>query len=182
VGNGQESSALDATRCRILVIGCGGAGKSTVARRIGDTLQLPVVHLDQLYWRSGWVPTPPDEWAHLVASLCAREHWVMDGNYGGTIDARLAACDAVIFLDAPRYVCLWRVVRRAIRYRGRTRPDLAEGCRERLTWEFVSWIWTYAGRRRPGILTKLAALPHDKRSIVLRSSRDVDRFLHSLQN
>ena len=89
---------------RVLVIGSGGAGKSTFAARLAARTGLPLIHLDACFWRSGWDPTPPDEWARRVADLMSRQEWVMDGNYGGTLDARLAACDTVIFLDVPRHV------------------------------------------------------------------------------
>ncbi len=157
---------------RVLVIGSGGAGKSTVAARIAERMGLPLVHLDACYWRAGWVETPADEWAAAVARLAAGEAWVMDGNYGGTLDLRLAACDTVIFLDLPRLVCLASVVRRWWRFRGRTRPDLTPGCPEQLTWEFVWWIWTYPRRRRPGILARLRALDASKRVLIVRTRRE----------
>ena len=165
---------------KVIVIGSGGSGKTTLATRLGARLGLPVVHLDALYWRAGWTPTPPDEWARVVADLAARDAWVMDGNYGGTLPQRLAACDTVIFLDVPRLVCLWRVVARSVRYRGRTRPDMAPGCDEQVTWEFVRWIWTYPRRRRPGILRMLGEVAGEKRVVVLRGRGEVERFLASV--
>ena len=162
---------------RILVIGSGGAGKSTIARAIAERLPLPLVHLDELYWRPGWTPMPTGEWEQLVCEQVAAPEWVMDGNYGGTLDARLARCDTVVFLDVPRLVCLWRVVKRDLQFRGRDRPDMAPGCPERLSLEFVWWIWTYPARRRRGILEKLAALRPDQRVFVLSSRSMVRDFL-----
>ena len=103
----------------------------------------------------------------------------MDGNYGGTLDIRLAAADTVVFLDLPRIVCLWRIVTRAARYWGRTRPDLAPKCPERLDWEFVVWVWTYPDRRRPEMLERLRELTN-VRAIVLKSAADVEKFLDSV--
>lgn len=168
---------MPVTMRRVLVIGSGGAGKSTLAARLGARTGLPVIHLDALYWHAGWIETPPDAWARTVAGLLERDEWVMDGNYGGTLDARLAASDTVVFLDLPRLVCLWRVVRRWLRHRGRTRPDMAAGCDEQLTLEFVHWVWTYPARRRPAILAKLEARTGGQRLVVLRSQRDVEAFL-----
>lgn len=161
---------------RVLVIGSGGAGKSTLAARLAARTGLPAIHLDAFHWRAGWEPTPPDEWARRVGALLSQPEWVMDGNYGGTLDARLAACDTVIFLDVPRRVCLWRVIRRRWRHRGRSRPDMTPGCDERLTLEFLRWIWDYPATRRPGILRKLEMLRADQRAIVLRSRREVADF------
>ena len=167
---------------RVLVIGSGGAGKSAFARRFGARTGLPVIHLDASYWRAGWEPTPRDEWQEVVRELVARDAWVMDGNYGGTLDARLAACDTVIFLDLPRLVCLWRVVRRWARHRGGTRPDMAPGCDEQLSLEFLRWIWGYPTRQRPGVLRRLSALSAERRVVVLRSTADVERFLAAAED
>jgi adenylate kinase family enzyme len=125
---------------RVLVIGSGGAGKSTLARALGDRLGLEVIYLDVYFWKPGWVETPADEWQGVVERLLARSSWVMDGNYGGTMAVRFEAADTIIFLDISRWVCLWRVLVRMLRYRGRTRPDLPEGCPEGFDWEFYKWV------------------------------------------
>src|SRR5918992_1400387 len=125
---------------RVLVIGSGGSGKSTVAKEIARRLHLPLVHLDALYWQPGWRATPTSAWERVVHQLIAAPWWVMDGNYGGTLDVRLAACDTVVFLDVPRVICLWRILRRRLQFRRGTRADMAPRCPERLTWEFVRWV------------------------------------------
>ena len=162
---------------KILVIGCGGSGKTTFARRLAARTGLPLIHLDALFWRPGWDPTPPAQWHAQVEELVRREAWIMDGNYGGTLDIRLAACDAVVFLDIPRVVCLWRVLRRQLQHGGQNRAELPAGCPERLSWEFVKWIWTYPARRRGSILQRLSELEDGKRVFVLRSSREMDEFV-----
>lgn len=126
------------------------------------------------------MPTPDPEWDRLIADLTAGERWIMDGNYGRTLPGRLAAADTVIFLDMPRVVCTWRIIKRQLRYPGRVRPDAAPGCPERLTWEFVSWVWTYRSRRRPGILARLDAVRTNKRIVVLTNQREVNRYLSEL--
>ncbi len=165
---------------RILVIGSGGAGKSTFAARLADISGLPLIHLDREYWRPGWVETPEDEWATKVDRLVGKDAWIIDGNYGGTMHHRLKACDTVIFLDIPRPICLQRVVRRRIRFQGRSRADMTNGCPERLTWAFVRWIWRYPQNRRPTILQRLSQLRPDQRSVVLRSGRDIEHFLKTV--
>jgi adenylate kinase family enzyme len=162
---------------RVLVIGSGGAGKSSFAAALAGKLGLPLIHLDAEYWSAGWTPTPPEEWAERVRALADRPRWVMDGNYGGTLELRLERCDTVVFLDLPPALCLWRVVKRWLRWAGRTRPDMAPGCRERLSWEFVTWVWRYRATRRDGILRRLAALGEGKRAVVLTSPRAVRRLL-----
>jgi adenylate kinase family enzyme len=165
---------------RVLVIGSGGAGKSTFARGLGARLGLPVIHLDRVYWRAGWVETPKDEWRRKVEELCAGDSWVMDGNYSGTLDFRLDACDTVIFIDLPRAVCTWRIVKRSLMYRGTSRPDMGEGCREQLNKDFLVfllWVWNYPRRSRPKVLRLLEEKAGGKQVYTLRSSAEVERFL-----
>jgi adenylate kinase family enzyme len=165
---------------RVLVIGSGGAGKSTFARRLGARLGLPVIHLDRAYWHPGWVETPKDEWRRKVEELCAGDSWVMDGNYSGTLDLRLEACDTVVFLDLPRALCTWRVVKRSFTQRRRGRPDMGDGCREKLDWEylkFLAWVWNYSGRSRPKMIAVLKEQGRGKQVISLRSSAEVEKFL-----
>ena len=164
---------------RVAIIGSGGAGKTTLARALGERTGLPVIHLDRLYWNTGWVETPHDEWLKRQNSLLAQERWIVDGNYGSTMDVRLAAADTVIFLDLPRLRCLWRVFKRRLRYHNRSRPDMNEDCPERLTWEFLRFVWTYPKTRRPVILEKLGRLG-DKRVIRLWSVLEVEAFLARL--
>ncbi len=163
---------------KILVIGSGGAGKSTVSRRLSEILGIEVFHLDKLYWHSGWVETPKPEWRKMVDELLSREAWIMDGNYSGTLDARLAACDTVIFLDLARTLCLWRVLKRVVSYRRGGRPDMAEGCDERFSLEFMRWIWNYPKRTRPRILKLLEESRGEKNVFWLRTRAEVERFLN----
>ncbi|MBD0320422.1 MAG: DNA topology modulation protein [Gemmatimonadetes bacterium] len=166
---------------RVIVIGSGGAGKSTLATRLGEITGLPVHHLDAFYWRPGWVESPPEEWSRTIAALAAEPVWIMDGNYSRTLDQRLAACDTAIFLDLPRTLCIARVIRRRLRYRGRSRPDMAPDCPEQVPPEFLRWIWRYPIDRRPAVLRRLAEVSHEKRVVHLRSSREVERFLDEVR-
>jgi adenylate kinase family enzyme len=165
---------------KVLVIGPGGAGKTTLARRIAGATGLPLIHLDSLYWRPGWQPTPAAEWEELVSELTSRPRWVMDGNYGGTLDARIAAADTIVFLDWPRLHCIWRVIRRRVEFAGRSRPSMPDDCPERLTVEFIRWIWDYPRRRRPRILERLERVRNGKHVIVLRDRAGVQAFLDGL--
>jgi adenylate kinase family enzyme len=163
---------------RVLVIGSGGAGKSTFAARLAQRTGLPLVHLDAQYWQPGWVEPAPEVWTDTLARLISGERWIMDGNYGGSLERRLAASDTVIFLDMPRWLCLWRVVLRRLRFHGRTRQDMTPGCPERLSWAFVAWILSYPRQRRPRILEQLSRLRSDQRAVRLRSTAQVEQFLN----
>ena len=166
---------------RVIIIGCSGSGKSTLAKLLGQALGLPVHHLDAIYWRPGWQETPPDEGDTSVQELCTQPQWIIDGNFGRTMELRLAACDTVIFLDLPTRSCLWGVIRRYWQYRGRTRPDMTSGCPEKLDGEFIRWILGFRRKSRPQILERLRQAEGLKRIVTLTSRAAIRRFLTEIE-
>ena len=165
---------------KILILGCSGAGKSTLARVLADRLGLPLIHLDRLWWRPGWVERDPAEFDAELAEVLAGDRWIIDGNFSRTLHTRLQAADCAILLDYPRRKCLAGIFRRFLQYRGRTRPDLTEGCPERIDWEFFCFVWNFRKLRLPPVLEKLAAAPPSCRVIILHSPRETEQFLRGL--
>lgn len=162
---------------RVLVIGSGGSGKTTFATKLARATGLPLIHLDSHYWLPNWQKRTDEEWRSLVRGLLAGDRWIIDGNYGGTLEERLEACDTVFFLDVPRMKCITRVLRRQLSGWGRHRPEMPEGCNERFSLEFLTWIWTYPSRRRGQILERLDAMRGQKAVHVLRNDVEMERHL-----
>ena len=166
---------------RIAIIGPSGAGKSTLARRLSAVLGIEAIHLDRVHWRPGWTEPPDEEFvADLHAALDGRDRWIIDGNYGGKQSITLPRADAVIWLDFPPYLCLWRIVKRVLEHAGTSRPDLPSGCPETPDWEFTKWVWNFQRDERPKIVDRLSHLRSDQRVIVLTSPREVESFVGSL--
>lgn len=161
---------------RIIVIGSGGAGKSTFSRRLGEATGIEVVHLDQLYWKPGWTETSKDDWEKVVGEAVKRDFWIMDGNFGGTREMRMQACDTVILLDTARIVCIWRILKRWASYRKRSRPDMAEGCPERFDLKFLSWVWNYPKVSKPRLEEELKRYAAGKSVFILSSTKAVEGF------
>src|SRR5690349_21793894 len=115
---------------RILIIGNGGAGKSTFAKALGQHLNLPVDHLDKEYWQPGWVATPRQQWLEKLHKILQPEKWILDGNFDSTLAIRIPPSDAIIFLDFNPFICLWRILKRRMKYRNTNRPELSPGCNE----------------------------------------------------
>lgn len=162
---------------RVVVLGSSGAGKSTFSRQLGALFDLPVVHLDAHFWRTGWVEPARKDWAMQQLDLIQAPRWIMDGNYSGTLSIRLGVADTIIFIDLPHTLCTWRVLKRRVMYHGRSRPDVPADCPEAFDWEFIRWTWRYPYDKRPTLLRKLAALQATKHIIHLRSTRTVKQFL-----
>lgn len=162
---------------RVLIVGNSGGGKSTLARKLGDKLGLPVVHLDVLYWKPGWAKGDKAEFVAAVTQALSAPAWICDGNFTGTWDLRMPLSDTVVWIDQPRLVCLWRAIWRVVTWRGGNRPDMAEGCQEKFDPEFYRFIWTYDRKVRPKLEAALAKYAGHARIVRLRSDRDIAEFL-----
>ena len=147
---------------RVIVVGPGAAGKSTLAARLGEITRLPVIELDTLFWRPGLAPTPREEWAAIQRRLAAQESWIMDGDLGpyDVLDIRLQAADAIVFLDFSPLRCAWRAIRRS--------PERAG---------FWKWLLLYRRRSRPVLRQAIAAHAGDADVYVLPTPRAVRRFI-----
>ncbi|WP_305986379.1 adenylate kinase [Roseibium sp. MMSF_3544] len=134
---------------RVLIAGCPGSGKSTAALRLGELTGLPVVHLDQLYWKPGWVPPEKGVWPDVLRQQCSEPRWIMDGNYGSTLHLRLEFADTVLFLDYPTWICASRMMKRTFWGRvGGSESGRPDGCPERFNWEFFRFILNYRKTKR----------------------------------
>ena len=164
---------------RIVIVGCSGSGKSTLARKLGLRLGLPVIHLDVLHYLPGWKRANLDAFRARVLEAHKGEAWISEGNFATwTFDIRLPRADAVIALERPRWLCLWRVFWRAAAER-RNRPDLPFGCPEQIDRDLVDYIWNYRKVGRPEI--EAARLAYGRAAPIVRlyGDREIAAFLAS---
>src|SRR5690349_19246238 len=100
---------------RVVILGRGASGKSTLAARLGDITRLPVIELDKGFWRPGLVATPRDQWVLVQQTLVAEERWIIDGDLGlyDAVEVRLRAADTIILLDFSLLRCAWQAIRRS---------------------------------------------------------------------
>ncbi|MEM9920603.1 MAG: DNA topology modulation protein [Bacteroidota bacterium] len=165
---------------RIMIIGCCGAGKSTLSRKLHQQTQLPLIHLDQYYWKDGWVESEKEEWEASVTALAAKDQWIIDGNYNGTVDIRLKRADTIVFMDYPTIICLWRVILRILKNYGRARADMQKGCPERFSLSFLLFVLHFRRDRRPTLLKKMDKWKDQKQLIILQNDAAVSHFLDTL--
>ena len=163
---------------RILVIGPCGAGKSTLAAELGARLGLPVFHMDKLNWLPGWVESSEAEIAERLGEIVETDRWLIDGNYSGTLAPRLAQADMVLYLDYPIRLCVARLFKRIWTYRGKTRPDMTEGCPERFDFGFLLYLLQWNSGPRPRTEAHLRG--HEGKVIRFRNPAQLDLWLGAL--
>lgn len=163
---------------QILVIGCPGSGKTTLAKSLASKLDLPLVHLDALFWRDGWKNLSAGEFDKLLEKELEKPRWIIDGNYNRTLITRLRRADTVIYLDYPRRICLAGVIGRYFKNRGKTRSDIGGNCPEKLDFPFLKFVWEFNKKYRKFYRELLAG--SGIKAYIFRSRRQTRAFEKSL--
>ena len=157
---------------KIIVIGCPGSGKSTVSRALHNKTGIPLYHLDMMYWNADKTTVEKSVFLERLSAVFEKDEWIIDGNYGSTMELRMAACDTVIFLDYPLDVCLDGIKER----HGKPRSDMPWIETEEDA-EFIEFIKNYNEQQKPKILELLEKYS-DKNIIIWESREQADAFLN----
>lgn len=168
---------------KIAILGHSGAGKSTLARQLGELYNLPVLHLDTVNFLPNWQERPKEESQQIVQEFMQQDNWIIEGNYSSFYQKeRVAQADTIIFLLFNRFTCYHRVRKRAKMFEGTSRPDMADGCAEKLDWEFTKWV-LYKGRtKKRKKHYKNIATQYSTKTIVLKNAKQVKKYLENLNN
>jgi len=150
---------------RIVILGPGASGKSTLARQLGALTGLPVTELDQVFWRPGLLETPRAQWLALQQKLVSETGWILEGDLGpyDAVEVRLRAADTIIFLDFSVLRCAWRALRRS---------------RERL--DFWRWLLRYRRQSRPFLIEAIRNHAPNAAVHILRNPQAVRRFVRDV--
>ncbi|MCC5894740.1 MAG: AAA family ATPase [Alkalibacterium sp.] len=168
---------------RVTIVGPSGSGKSTLARELGKTFGLPVFHMDQLFFKPGWVERTRPELKEAVNKLILEnEHWVIEGNYSQTLPSRMAQSTHVIFLDYPRHIYVYRVVKRLLMTYGRVREDMAPGCPERIDTAFLTYVWAFKSKRRDKLMAIVQSnLSDQSELIIFKHPSECEHYIKGLR-
>jgi adenylate kinase family enzyme len=167
---------------RVLVMGSSGSGKSTFAMRLSEITGIPFVSLDALYWRPGWLASDNAEFGQRVADIVRRPRWIIDGNFtgSGAGELRRQSSDTVIWFDLPRRTCMFGILKRIARSYGQVRPEMGEGCPEKIDFEFFRYVWTYRQRQRPKLLEYFEGLRAGQQLVCFTDRTQADDYLKDL--
>jgi adenylate kinase family enzyme len=177
------------SKSKILVVGTSGSGKSTLARELSHKLGSVDIELDALHWKENWTPADPSEFREeIVRETSNREGFIIHGNYNKVRDLTWGQADTVLWLDYPKSLVIWRVLKRSV-VRVLTREKLWAGNQETLRKTFFSkesiilWAWqTHALRKKQYL--ELAAKPEYQNVTIHRfdNPKQAALFVESLSN
>lgn len=162
-----------------MVIGGNGAGKSTFSKVLSAKLDLPLIHLDQLYWKDNWQPICNDEFDKLHCEAVTNPKWVMDGSFRRTMPIRLKYCDTAIYLDFSRLTYVYGVIKRVLTNYDKTRADMGGNCPEKFDWNFMKDVWAFNKNNRK-YFYDLLNNSKDVKIIILKNRRQASKFLSKL--
>lgn len=164
---------------KIAILGYSGAGKSTLAARLGELYGLPVLHLDRVHFIPNWKERETSEKRRIVEDFMSdNDGWVIDGNYSGLFRAeRLEQADMIVLLLFNSFNCLLRAVKRSRKFKGKTRPDMGDGCIEKLDLEFIRWILHGGRTKKKKANYKAICEKYSDKVTVLKNQRQLDEFL-----
>ena len=165
---------------RILIIGGNGAGKSTFSYKLSEKLGLPLIHLDQIYWRGCWEVTPKEEFLEKVLEEAKKDRWIIEGNNVRSIHQRLQFADTVFWFEFPPLVCVTNILKREWKYRKKVRPDMPDECVSRVDLNFLKVAWQFNKKNRERILEQLKGAEHVK-VIRFTNYRQVRKFLNCVE-
>ncbi|MEK4198612.1 topology modulation protein [Cytobacillus sp. FSL K6-0265] len=166
---------------KIMVIGISaGVGKSTFARKLGEKLQINVHHLDTLYWLPNWQASSEERFIHLQQDIAKQPVWIIEGNYTGTFSIRTAEADTIIYLELLLLTCLYRIVKRRIQFHKKSRPDMTNGCQEKIDWAFIKFVVSTYYRRKKKMYERFRTLKKEKpelKVVILRNNGEMEAYL-----
>ena len=162
---------------KCIVIGCPGSGKSVFSRKLHEITGLPLYHLDRIGWRADKTMIPKEELRRRIREICAMDAWIMDGNYGATMELRMSFCDTIVFLDYPTEVCYDGIMKR----RGTARPDMPwVESPDAIDPEFTDFVLRYNTVNRPVVLERIQKNA-EKEVHIFTSRAEADAFLESIK-
>ncbi len=159
---------------RVMVIGCSGGGKTTLALRLSDKFGFEYLSIDRdVYWLPGWQIREQADQRAILARLVSGERWIMDGNNSSSFDLRVPRADLILWLRPSRLTAFKGLARRVAANYGRTRIAMAQGCPEPLPdRDFLSYIWNFEKKTGPRFVEQIDMHGPGVPTLVVRSRRE----------
>jgi len=166
---------------KITIVGNAGSGKSNLGLKLHNILKLPLYHLDQYFWKPGWQESNYTEFEKIHNKLCDQDEWIIEGMNTRILEYRVKSADIIIFLDFPRYLCFYRVFKRAITCFGKVYFSSAKGCPEGyLSFKFLKFIWNFPYKQKTRIESLIKKYKNQKKIFIIKNQTDLHKLIETL--
>ena len=163
---------------RIAILGISGAGKTSFAKQLAHKINLPLYHMDSLYWQENWTLVPQEEWQKQEQQIIEKEKWIIEGYIDPQTTNRLVRADKVIFLDYSGTYCATNILKRSLKYSNVKRPELPENCFD--TFNFKFFFTVLRRKERKEICEILANLNVSEKLLIFKTPKQTEKWLKSL--
>lgn len=163
---------------KIVIVGCPSSGKTTLANKLGVLLNIPIFHLDKIFWvQKGGIKQ--DIFLAQQEEIMNNDKWIIDGDFikSKSFEVRLNKADTIIFLKFSKIKIYYRLLKRAIKYFNKTRPDMAGGSKKHINWHLLKFIYNYPTNN---IHKKILEYTKDKNVFVLNNFKEEKDFLNNI--
>lgn len=164
---------------KILITGNAGSSKTTLSKELSKRLDIHNFGLDKIVWKQRWEKATKEERTRKVVDLVNCDAWIIDG-----VDFQaMGVAELVVFLDFPRSISYWRIIKRNLFHLFSSRPELPPNCPEILIFPYlIKLIWEFPNKVRPGILLEKEKRISSRSFVHIRSRRDLDAFMSSIDS
>lgn len=164
---------------KISVIGYSASGKSTFSKRLAKHYQIPLLHIDTIYFSPGMVVNDKKTSEDKIKAFMNQEDWIIDGTYRYIATERYEEADQLFIFDFNRFKCFYGVLKRYFKYRNKQRDSMADGNPERLDPSFIKWILWDGRKKDSKQLMKSLRQKHQDKVLRFTNRKQVDAYLAS---
>lgn len=165
---------------KILVLGNSGSGKSTFTQTLSQKMNIPFLHLDTIIYKHDWKEPEFEQAQHIVYDFMKKENWIIDGNFLNKIVNRFEECNCIYFLDFNRFICLWSVIKRYFKYKGKKRSSRSNYCDEKLTFDYLKWVGIDYYKTSRKTIKNYLSQHSEKKIIIFKNRKQVQKYLKEL--
>ena len=162
---------------KILILGNSGSGKSTFTKVLANKLNCEYLHLDTIIYKHSWTNPEFEEMENKIKEYILKPSWIIDGNFLNKATDRFLQCDTIYFLDINRFVCLFSVIKRYFKYKGKSRDSRSDLCDEKITKDYLKWVFKGFYKTSRKYIYEFIKQNPSKKVVIFKNRRQINKYI-----